>query len=840
MPADITKVVECLRRSALRHEEAELSDGQLLGRFLEDRDQAAVTALVKRHGPMVWGVCRRVLGNHHDAEDAFQATFLVLVHKARSIKHRQLLGNWLYGVAHHTALKARAMLAKRRATQRQVTDVPDSGQPLEDTWRELQPLLDQELSLLPEKYRTAIVLCDLQGTTRKKAAHMLGLAEGTLAGRLARGRALVARRLARSGALPGAGTVATFLAASSASAEVPASAMAATIKAVSLLAAGRAGSGQISANVAALTRGVLEAMFLDKLKPIAVVLLLAVMAAVGGALSMYPMADAQPTPVVTRQPLALVGQPARATDPDTDGDGLADFHEVHKYKTDPNKKDTAGKGVPDGDWQQRREFTYSVRAIVRVMPPYNLKELHDDYQDVRVLKETPEFAELEVILYPLNTNAQAITANPHWKKDVAGMKEYLQPGITTNWDDAMRDNLLRELAKDGIDPDKLTDREVVEQVSRWLFKRSQHREMFCTFYVGFTDGKPVILPGLEKAFDRDKGNAQWTVQQQLERELLGKQMFAHKTYGTCTSAAVYQTTVLRALDIPTRMILCIPLADGSDPTQVEMIDKGLTHQRIRCDACLGALSGGSGFASHTFCEVFVGGRWRRLNYTTLGQNILERNYLGLMIHVHTFNDLSEANLAATWGKRYALGQRDKLFPHSNPYRLMEVSDHFGQYAQVPNPPAPQELKQVTIDRAYWADAKEAPEEIRKLEEKRVRELMELGGADGLLSETLRGDRRFEIHCQEWLEDAGDYLQYKLFMRRADPNFVLRAKGQPDVACQLSMSFVTHVSRKLCELEVVIPSAQYSKMAAGVAYTLHPVNGKKEHVWKVREGVTLLR
>jgi hypothetical protein len=211
-----------------------------------------------------------------------------------------------------------------------------------------------------------------------------------------------------------------------------------------------------------------------------------------------------------------------------------------------------------------------------------------------------------------------------------------------------------------------------------------------------------------------------------------------------------------------------------------------------------------------------------------------------MIHVHTFNDLSEANLAATWGKRYALGQRDKLFPHSNPYRLLEVSDHFGQYAKVPNPPAPQELKQVTIDRAYWADAKEAPEEIRKLEEKRVRDLMELAGADGLLSETLRGDRRFEIHCQEWLENAGDYLQYKLFMRRADPNFVLRAKGQPDVACQLSMSFYTHVSRKLCELEVVIPSAQFSKMAAGVAYTLHPVNGKKEHVWKVREGVTLMR
>src|SRR5579859_6219924 len=111
-------------------------------------------------------------------------------------------------------------------------------------------------------------------------------------------------------------------------------------------------------------------------------------------------------------------------------------------------------------------------------------------------------------------------------------------------------------------------------------------------------------------------------------------MFAHKTYGTCTSTAVYQTTVLRALGIPTRMILCIPLADGSDPGQIEMIGKGLSHHRVRADACLGALSGGTGFASHTFCEAFVGGRWRRLNYTRLGQNVLERNYLGLMLKVH--------------------------------------------------------------------------------------------------------------------------------------------------------------------------------------------------------------
>jgi hypothetical protein len=519
----------------------------------------------------------------------------------------------------------------------------------------------------------------------------------------------------------------------------------------------------------------------------------------------------------------LAGPRAAESDPDSDGDGLSDFHEVHKYRTNPNKKDTAGQGVSDGDWQQRREFTYSVRAVLRVMPPYNLKAINDDYQDVRVRKETKEFVELEVVAYPFNSNAAAIKGNPNWQKDYAGMKEYLAPGTTTNWDAPMRTALLNELAKDGIAPDKLTDKEVVEQVSRWLFKRSQYRSMFCTFYVGFPSGKPEVLPGLEQAFERDKGDPKWTVQQQLEHELFGKQMFEHKTYGTCTSTAVYQTTVLRALGIPTRIILCIPAADGSDPAQVEMVDKGLTNHRVRCDACLGALSGGTGFASHTFCEVFVGGRWRRLNFTTLGQNILERNYLGLMIHVHTFNDLSEANLAATWGTRFAKGQRDELFPHSNPYRLLEVSDHFGKYAKVPNPPSDKEHKLVTIDKVYWAEAKDAPAEVRQMP----------SGAEP-------GGGRFFIHCAEWLENAGDYLQYKLFMRRADTSFVLRAKGQPDVSCQISMNFYTDRSRNLCELELVIPAAAYGKMASGVAYSLHPVNGKKGYEWTVRDGLTLTR
>src|SRR5580692_12789757 len=117
-------------------------DGELLGRFVERRDERALAALVERHGPMVWGVCRRLL-SHHDAEDAFQATFIVLVRKAASVKPREMVGSWLYGVAHQTALQARRTTARRRAREVQVTEMPDAAAMEQDQWCDVRPLLDQ-------------------------------------------------------------------------------------------------------------------------------------------------------------------------------------------------------------------------------------------------------------------------------------------------------------------------------------------------------------------------------------------------------------------------------------------------------------------------------------------------------------------------------------------------------------------------------------------------------------------------------------------------------------------------------------------------------------------------
>jgi RNA polymerase sigma factor (sigma-70 family) len=261
------KVIAHLRRTVLLPDGAGLTDGQLLGDYINRHDEAALAALVRRHGPMVWGVCRRVLRNYHDAEDAFQATFLVFVRKAASIAAPELLANWLYGVAHQTALKARATAAKRRVRERQVTEMPEPAATEPDLWNDLQPVLDQELSRLPDKYRVAIVLCDLEGKTRKEAARQLGVPEGTLAARLARSRVLLAKRLARHGLMVSGGALGVMLSQRVASAGVPSSVVSSTIKTASLFAAGRVvATGLISAKVSALTEGVLKTMVLRKLK----------------------------------------------------------------------------------------------------------------------------------------------------------------------------------------------------------------------------------------------------------------------------------------------------------------------------------------------------------------------------------------------------------------------------------------------------------------------------------------------------------------------------------------------------------------------------------------------
>lgn len=384
---------------------------------------------------------------------------------------------------------------------------------------------------------------------------------------------------------------------------------------------------------------------------------------------------------------ALCAALAAGEQVDSDGDGLSDFQEVHKYITDPNNPDTDGDGISDGDWDERREYTYSIRSIIQFMYPFDANALNDNFQDARVLAEIRYYVEMEVIYYPFGTAEDSITANPNWQQDYVGMTEYLAPGITTNWDPNMKQDLLAELQADGIVVGNLTDRQVVEQVSSWVLGRyTSYSDIFTTYYIYYPNGQPTIYPGLEDAFNRDKGPYGWTVQPQFEHELLGKGMYYNKTRGTCTSTAVALTSALRAVGIPTRMIIVIPVVDRSNPNQVRLVQQGLSDDYVREVVLNWWDAAGTGFTAHTFNEVYVGSQWHRLNYSKLGQPVLDEHCFGLHTHLYTFNDLSDANLAPTWGWRYGKGIRGDVFGYGNPYTTISLSDLLGEHVMRPAGP----------------------------------------------------------------------------------------------------------------------------------------------------------
>jgi RNA polymerase sigma factor (sigma-70 family) len=280
---------------ALARRAAPRTDGQLLAAFLATRDADAFAELVRRLGPMVLAVCRRVTGHRQDAEDAFQAAFLVLARRAAAVAPREAVGNFLYGVAVRVAREARAVSARRRAREVPTPDLPDVARPAPEP-DDLPAVLDEELAGLPEKYRTLLVLCDLRGEPQTAVAGRLGLAVGTVYSRLAAARKRLGERLRRRGVgLPA--TLACGVA-------VP-PALAASASA--LASPGAA----IPTGVAALTTGVFRAMLLRKLTaPAVAVLAVAASVALGlaaGSGPPQPAAAARPAPVPADPKPALKG-----------------------------------------------------------------------------------------------------------------------------------------------------------------------------------------------------------------------------------------------------------------------------------------------------------------------------------------------------------------------------------------------------------------------------------------------------------------------------------------------------------------------------------------------------
>ena len=372
-------------------------------------------------------------------------------------------------------------------------------------------------------------------------------------------------------------------------------------------------------------------------------------------------------------------------EPDTDGDGLSDFHERYKYLTDPERADSDGDGIGDGDWLERREYQYVIRSVVQVMKPVTGEYLTDDYQDARVLDETDQFVELEVIHYPFNQVAESIRADEDWRRTIRreelGLEPWLAPGPTSDWTHELRAEIFAELSIDGIDAQQLNDRELAEQVSSWLLRRAPSNDGFSTFATAFdSQGRPYIPEDLRPHVGRESA---LTPEQQWEREISAAGMFRNKTRGSCSSSSIYLSGCLRAVGLPARTILCIPVVDAGDEEEMAMVSRlQQPAVRTRLTRALEPLK--NSWASHTYNEVFVGGRWRRLNYNKLGQNIYDPNLFGLMTHVATFRDWADARMHATIGRRQTLGGNDQ-FGGNNPYSTISLRDQVGEHCALEFP-----------------------------------------------------------------------------------------------------------------------------------------------------------
>jgi RNA polymerase sigma factor (sigma-70 family) len=284
-------VVEYIRKMVRpRHLERELSDGQLLQRFLALRDAEAFAVLIERHGPLVLTVCRRILQHEQDTEDAFQATFLVLLRRARSIAKRESLASWLHGVAHRVALRAKVNRTRRRVYEQRVEPQAAPDCLLDVIRRDLRSMLDGELRHLPQRCREAFILCYMEGKTNEEAAQLLGCPKGTVFSRLARAREILRSRLARRGLTASAALIGTMLSQDAITASVPANLVGATTESALGFVSGSA-TAALSANAVLLAEKVSRSFVLARLLTTAASFILAGLLGVGTTVLLQGASD---------------------------------------------------------------------------------------------------------------------------------------------------------------------------------------------------------------------------------------------------------------------------------------------------------------------------------------------------------------------------------------------------------------------------------------------------------------------------------------------------------------------------------------------------------------------
>jgi RNA polymerase sigma factor (sigma-70 family) len=357
----LTGLLRYVHHLVIPEDSGDPSDGQLLQKFVAQRDEGAFAELLQRHGPLVLAVCRQVLCDAHAAEDAFQATFLVLARKAASIRRKASLAAWLYRVALNVARTAMARDARRRTREREAGTMSQAHSISVPALADWQPLLHEEVSRLPEKYRVPIVLCYLQGKTHDAAARELDWPVGTVKGRLARARDLLRTRLTRRGLSLSAGLLATTLDSESATAAVPATLLNSTLQAAVRFAAGQTIGGAASTQAIFLAKGALQIMAASKVTTVAVCLLIAgVVGTVGGVLAFHtqgeggPGGQSEPSPAGQERrepPLLMAAVHAPLQGVATDKRSVAmptDQMRVHRIEQSETDKSSGGAVVVEG------------------------------------------------------------------------------------------------------------------------------------------------------------------------------------------------------------------------------------------------------------------------------------------------------------------------------------------------------------------------------------------------------------------------------------------------------------------------------------------------------------
>jgi RNA polymerase sigma factor (sigma-70 family) len=367
--AQLGPVLRHIRRLAADQKMSEQSDGALLRAFLGDNDPSAFEVLMRRHGPMVLHVCRRTLGNGHDAEDACQATFLVLAQQARSIRKQASLASWLHGVAYRMATHAKRSAARRHRYESRVSSAQPSNPALTAAWQEIQVLLDEEIERLPETLRAPFVSCCLENKSSAEAARQLGLQEATVWKRVSRARKLLQEQLTRRGVSLAAVLAATAIGANGASAAVPHALLGATVKAAAQVAAGQAlTGGSVPAQVISLVEGVNQAMFLNKCKTAILLLLAAAVVGFGLARTVRThAAGGEPPPSAKEAAPQAPGEGAKNEPPQpanvpADAEAKESIH-VRGRVLDPDGKPFAGAKLYLGAVTQQKERTDPVRAV---------------------------------------------------------------------------------------------------------------------------------------------------------------------------------------------------------------------------------------------------------------------------------------------------------------------------------------------------------------------------------------------------------------------------------------------------------------------------------------------